>query len=77
MGLTAVWYYQTWFLKILEKEKFIQEDVDYNMLASMKYSSPPDLTYGQKPEPVNDYVPRIPPAWLKYDRKVNKHLNSM
>lgn len=53
-----------------EKEKFIQEDVDYNMLASMKYSSPPDLTYGRKQEPVNDYVPRIPPAWLKYDRKV-------
>jgi len=25
---------------------------------------------GTKKEAVNDYVPRIPPSWLKYDRKV-------
>jgi hypothetical protein len=42
-----------------EKEKFIKEDVDYDLLASMKYDAPPNLTYGQKPEPVNDYIPRF------------------
>ena len=25
---------------------------------------------GAKKEAVNDYIPRIPPSWLKYDRKV-------
>lgn len=53
-----------------EKEKFIQEDVDYELLGSMKYNAPPNLTYGTKKEAVNDYIPRIPPSWLKYDRKV-------
>jgi hypothetical protein len=53
-----------------EKEKFIEEDVDYDLLASMKYNAPQNLTYGTKKEAVNDYIPRIPPSWLKYDRKV-------
>jgi hypothetical protein len=53
-----------------EKEKFIAEDVDYDLLASVKYDAAPNLTYGSKKEPINDYVPRIPPSWLKYDRKV-------
>jgi len=56
-----------------EKEKFIAEDVDYNLLASMKYQAPPNLTYGAKQEPINDYIPRIPPSWLKYDRKVLRY----
>lgn len=25
---------------------------------------------GAKEKPINDYIPKIPPAWLKYDRKV-------
>jgi len=53
-----------------EKENFVKEDVDYDLLASMKYTNPPNLTYGKKPEPINDYIPRIPPSWLKYDRQV-------
>ena len=49
----------------------------------MKYNAPPNLTCkykkcakynekldGAKKEAVNDYIPRIPPSWLKYDRKV-------
>jgi hypothetical protein len=66
----------------LEKENYIQEKVDYDLLSSMKYTSPPTLTCkqpfqlinkyldGKKQEPVNEYIPRIPPAWLKYDRQV-------
>jgi len=53
-----------------EKEKFIAEDVDYDLMASMKSNPPQNLTYGTKKEAVNDYIPRIPPSWLKYDRKV-------
>jgi len=29
-----------------------------------------NLTYGERSKPINDYVPRIQPPWLKYDRKV-------
>lgn len=31
-----------------EKENQIQEEVDYDLLSSMKYSQPPNLTYGKK-----------------------------
>jgi len=51
-----------------EKEKFTAEEPDYDLISSMKYSGAPNLTYGSKPEPVNEHIPRIPPSWLKYDK---------
>jgi hypothetical protein len=54
----------------LEKENYIKESVDTGLVKDMRLNTPPDLTYGEKPEPINSHLPRIPPAWLKYDRKV-------
>ena len=28
------------------------------------------MTYGYKERPINDYIPRIQPPWLKFDRQV-------
>lgn len=53
-----------------EKTNFIREDLDQNLLDSMRMKSPPDLTYGSRKKPDNDYIPRIQPPWLKYDRRV-------
>ena len=34
--------------------------------------TPPVLTYGKRQPPINDFIPRIQPPWLKYDRQVLK-----
>jgi len=36
----------------------------------MRLKTPLNLTYGKRKEPENDYIPRIQPPWLKYDRAV-------
>lgn len=41
------------------------------MLQSMKSNATtPSMSYGTRTKPENQYVPRIQPPWLKYDRKV-------
>lgn len=53
-----------------EKTNYITEEFDPNLLDSIRMKTPPDLTYGQRKKPENDYIPRIQPPWLKYDRQV-------
>ena len=36
----------------------------------MKNGASLDLTYSIRKKPENDYIPRIQPPWLKYDRQV-------
>ncbi|CAD8082150.1 unnamed protein product [Paramecium primaurelia] len=55
---------------VQEKTNFIHEEFDPNLLDSMKMGTPPNLTYGSRQPPENDYIPRIQPPWLKYDRAV-------
>lgn len=55
---------------VQEKTNFIHEEYDPNLMDSMKMSLPPSLTYGARQPPENDYIPRIQPPWLKYDRAV-------
>lgn len=42
-----------------EKTNFIHEEFDPNLLDSMKMGTPPNLTYGSRQPPENDYIPRI------------------
>ncbi|KRX10772.1 hypothetical protein PPERSA_00942 [Pseudocohnilembus persalinus] len=55
-----------------EKTNYIQEDHDPALLDSLRMKTPQDLTVGQRQQPINDYIPRIQPPWLKYDRQVLK-----
>lgn len=41
----------------------------------MSYGNPVNMTYGTRKPPENDYVPRIQPPWLKFDRKVLRFLS--
>ena len=53
-----------------EKTHFLKEEYDPNLIDSMKNGASLDLTYGTRRKPENDYIPRIQPPWLKYDRQV-------
>ncbi|EGR34903.1 flagellar microtugule protofilament ribbon protein, putative [Ichthyophthirius multifiliis] len=53
-----------------EKTNYISEQDDPNLLDSLKMGTPLSHTYGTKKQVINDYVPRIQPPWLKYDRQV-------
>ena len=39
-------------------------------MSSLKEGRPEPMQYGKLPEPQNEYVPRVQPKWLKYDRQV-------
>lgn len=53
---------------VQEKNNFIQEEFDPNLIDNMRTKTPLNLTYGTRRAPENDYIPRIQPPWLKYDR---------
>jgi hypothetical protein len=53
-----------------EKTNYINEEYDPNLFDSLRLKTPPNLTYGSRQKPENDYIPRIQPPWLKYDRQV-------
>eukprot|EP01017_Pseudomicrothorax_dubius_P044864 TRINITY_DN7644_c0_g1_i2.p1 TRINITY_DN7644_c0_g1~~TRINITY_DN7644_c0_g1_i2.p1 ORF type:complete len:663 (+),score=197.49 TRINITY_DN7644_c0_g1_i2:178-1989(+) len=55
---------------IQERTTAIEERVDRTLIESMRTRAPGSTSYGTRPKPDNQYVPRIQPAWLKYDRKV-------
>lgn len=38
------------------------------------YGEPNNIVYGERKPPENDYIPRIQPPWLKFDRKVLRFL---
>ena len=51
-----------------EKTNYISEALDYNLIDAMKTKAPLNLTYGNRAKPENEFIPRIQPPWLKYDR---------
>ncbi len=53
---------------VQEKDNFIKEEFDPNLYDAMRTKTPLNLTYGSRRPPENDYIPRIQPPWLKYDR---------
>lgn len=53
-----------------EKSNFVKEEIDQNLIDSLRMKTPLNLTYGSRKRPENDYIPRIQPPWLKYDRQV-------
>ena len=64
---------------VFDKSNFIQtectknmkEEIDQNLISSMKEGIPKTLEgVPKREEPENEGIPRIPPKWLKYDKKV-------
>ncbi|EGR32401.1 flagellar microtugule protofilament ribbon protein, putative [Ichthyophthirius multifiliis] len=53
-----------------EKTNYIEEKNDPNLIDNLRMGTPLNLTYGKKKHVINDYIPRIQPPWLKYDRQV-------
>ena len=54
-----------------ETTKTIQEPINQDLIASMKEGVPKTLEgVPKREEPENEGIPKIPPKWLKYDRKV-------
>ena len=57
---------------IVEKTVSLQENVDPELLKSMKEGVPSQLTgVPQRKDAENDAIPKIAPKWLKYDRQVS------
>jgi len=55
-----------------EKTVNLQENVDPELLTSMREGLPMQLTgVPQRKEQENDAIPKIAPKWLKYDRQVS------
>ena len=54
----------------VEKTIFLEENIDPVLLDAMKSGPSKHMTYGHKEPPINDYIPRIQPPWLKFDRQV-------
>lgn len=54
-----------------EKRSALQEEYDQYLIDSMKNGQfELSLAYGKRNQPDNDYIPRVQPPWLKYDRQV-------
>ena len=54
-----------------ETTKTLKEPIDQNLIGSMKEGNPKTLEgVPKREEPENEGIPRLPPKWLKYDRKV-------
>jgi len=49
----------------------LQEDVNPDLLNSLKETVPMAGTYQPRKPQVQDAIPRIAPRWLKYDRQVS------
>jgi hypothetical protein len=62
---------------VQEKDNFSKEEFDPNLYDSMRLKTPLNLTYGTRAKPENDYIPRIQPPWLKYDRYVMLYLYTL
>ena len=61
---------------IVEKTVTLKEDIDYDLLRSMREGEPMGLTGVQRrPAQENDAIPKIAPKWLKHDRQVSNILN--
>jgi len=57
----------------VEKTVSLQENVDPELLTSMREGVPMQLTgAGHRKEQENDAIPKIAPKWLKYDRQVSR-----
>lgn len=63
----------------IEKTTSLQENVNQELLRSMREGDPNKLTgIPQRRVHENDAIPKIAPKWLKYDkqvRKLNKQTN--
>jgi hypothetical protein len=55
---------------ITEKTTNLQEPINHDLLASMKTQGGPTLQGTQRPQQVNNSIPRVAPKWLKHDRQV-------
>ena len=56
----------------VEKTVNLQENVDSDLLASMRDGVPGSLDrVPQRKDQENDAIPKIAPKWLKYDRQVS------
>jgi len=56
---------------ITEKTVNLSENVDPNLLTSMREGVPMPLAgIASRREQENDAIPKIAPKWLKYDRQV-------
>lgn len=53
-----------------EKRQFVSEEIDPNLLDQMTKSLSNLSFMPARKAPENDYIPRVQPPWLKYDRKV-------
>ena len=54
---------------VIEKTSSIQEQVDHELLRSMREGDPMKLTgIPARRAPENDAIPKIAPKWLKYDK---------
>ena len=53
-----------------EKRQFQKEEIDSNLIDEMTKSLNALSFQKQRQAPENDYIPRVQPPWLKYDRKV-------
>ena len=59
-------------LSFVEKTTTLQEQVDPELLRSMREGVPQDLTGVPKREKQeNDAIPKVAPKWLKHDRQVS------
>lgn len=59
-------------LKSLEKTTSLQENVNPDLLQSMREGNPLKLTgIPQRKPQENDAIPKIAPKWLKYDKQVS------
>ena len=60
----------------LEKTITLKEDMDDELLRSMRAGEPMGLTGIQRrPAQENDSIPKVAPKWLKHDRQVSEILN--
>ena len=55
-----------------EKTVYLKEDIDHDLIRSMRDGDPMKLTGipARKPHE-NDAIPRIAPKWLKHDKQVS------
>lgn len=55
-----------------EKTVTLKEDIDYNLLRSMREGEPMAMSGTQRrPPQENDAIPKVAPKWLKHDRQVS------
>jgi hypothetical protein len=71
-GKYAFLSFNLFITPIIEKTVSLQENVDPELLTSMREGVPMQLTgIPSRKEQENDAIPKIAPKWLKYDRQVS------